>query len=1003
MLQMKIRAYIAVVLLYIAITFAGSCFAWGNSSQLPRVALIYSDRLESPSPKDDYDGICGKLGWVLGKWENRQVSELIKKLDTYDVVICGRQYNLANKQNFAIYAQEWKAFLERGGIILVAPVMDSDTNWIHALGSGFLFKTESSGGGGQNTVTNPNADMSFEKVVSRWAAFKDWSSEWSVANSTPEGMPIVMYQRVGKGIILVSTAYRAGNSSWSFPSEKDLSSIWNYMIMERNKASSVEVSLLSWGDISLGENNASVDIKNLRKEAIDIVINIGSVKNREITSCNTTVEGRIAAEGSKAFSIPYRITSDIPDFLFLTVAETGKGTYFRTWQGVNIEDLKRLIESINEKNGKIDEGFNSIRKFCEKIPSLGWMVAFANRHVCEKGDIDKILEKLEKQVIAIAAVGDKQAWKSKSLAIHDVLAKINTEALKVEIMKKRLKSYNGLESQLIARTAVIARVTSPYDKIFFDQPFSLSSSDSLKFKMAANEYENAQLVLIPISREVKNINIYCSDLKDVRGRRITAGNIKVWRVGYVYEQGKWYPDPLIPCNETSIEANKVVQPFWVTVHTPPGTIAGEYTGVLTVRTGQPEQSISVPISVSVWDFEVPRELNFPTDVTLRVNLLARFFFGDKAAEEPEKYISPQLCRKYMEFLLSYRLTPTRPWSFEGSALAGIPYLGWKEKNGRWLFDFKEYDKNIQLILNKGGKMFCAATLPGVHLAAGMNSEKLNFLSLDVYIPKIYEHLKKKGWLSKAYFYGWDEPSARVLDKVQAEAVLCKQLAPEVKILVPYNLGNVLENGHEDCADIWVPMRGLWRKSLEALRVKDKIVWGYQCGGATAGSLYGIPGPNIDKYALLWVVEKLNLEGFLFWGTVSPWRYNGINDIERDGTPKISWRSGFGDGLLAYPAGHKPEDGLNPSLRLELLRDGLEMWEYFHLLKLRIGELERNDKKDEKDMALLIKESKSIIKISDDLVKDEMTYSNDHERYAGKRALIAEKLEKINSCLKKRSR
>lgn len=998
---MKFKVYISAVLLCIAVTFAGSCFAWGSSAQLPRVALIYSDRLESLPPRDDYDGICGKLGWVLEKWENRQISELVKKLDTYDVVICGRQYNLANKQNFAAYAQEWKAFLERGGIILVAPVMDSDTSWIHALGSDFLFKAESFGNVGQSTVTNPDADISFERVVSRWAAFKERAPEWSVTNSTPEGMPVVMYQRVGKGIILISTAYRAGNSNWSFPSEKDLNSIWNYMIRERNKISSVEVSLLSWGDISLGENNVLIDVKNLRKETIDIVINIGSVKNREVTSFSTSTEGRIPAGESRTFSIPYRITSDIPDYLSISVTETGKGTHFKTWQAVNIEDLKGLIESSNEKSRKTDENLSSIRKFCEKIPSLLWVVTFADRYASEKRNIDETLEKFKEQIIAIAAAGDRQAWKDKSLAIHNMLAKINTQALEIEIIKKRLESYNGLENQLVTRAAVIARVTSPYDKIFFDQSFSASSSDSLKFKMAVNEYENAQFVLIPVSREVKNISVHCSDLKDIRGHKIAASNIKVWRVGYVYEQGKWCPDPLIPCNEASIEANKVVQPFWVTVHTPRGTIAGEYTGALTVRTGQPKQSISIPMSVSVWDFEVPRELNFPTDVTLRVNLLARFFFGDKAAEESEKYISPQICRKYMEFLLGYRLTPTRPWNFEGG-LAGIPYLGWKEENGRLLLDFKEYDKNVQLIIDNGGKIFCAATLPEVHLAAGMNSAtKMKFLPLNVYISEIYKHLMEKGWLSKAYFYGWDEPAARVLDKVKAEAVLCKQLAPEVKLLVPYNMGNILEDSYGDCADIWVPMRGFWRKSLDKLKSKDKTVWGYQCGGSTAGSPYGLHGPNIDKYVLFWVIEKLNLEGFLFWGVDSPWRFNGIDDIEKDGTPKMSWRSDFGDGLLVYPAGHKPEDGLNPSLRLELLRDGLETWEYFRLLKLGIDKLECSGKGG-KEMAALIKESKEAIKISDDLVKNETTYSKDPERYAYKRALIAEQIEKINSYLKKQS-
>ena len=60
-------------------------------------------------------------------------------------------------------------------------------------------------------------------------------------------------------------------------------------------------------------------------------------------------------------------------------------------------------------------------------------------------------------------------------------------------------------------------------------------------------------------------------------------------------------------------------------------------------------------------------------------------------------------------------------------------------------------------------------------------------------------------------------------------------------------------------------------------------------------------------------------------------------------------------FLCYPAGAKPEDGLNASVRLEAIRDGIEDWEYFNMLRNLLEEKKSEASAQIRAAALLMDE------------------------------------------------
>ena len=170
-------------------------------------------------------------------------------------------------------------------------------------------------------------------------------------------------------------------------------------------------------------------------------------------------------------------------------------------------------------------------------------------------------------------------------------------------------------------------------------------TSSIGLFAARGETVDAQVVVRAPAGGLTNVNLSASPLTGPGGATILASNITIYREYYVSVTGTGnygggsnpplgsgtYPEPLIPFNEpesgsplcgtaavlkacnANISAGQN-QPYWIDISVPRGaqnSLPGIYTGSISVTATQGSQS--VPVSVTVWNFELPPQ---PTELSL---------------------------------------------------------------------------------------------------------------------------------------------------------------------------------------------------------------------------------------------------------------------------------------------------------------------------------------------------------------------------------------------------
>jgi hypothetical protein len=227
-----------------------------------------------------------------------------------------------------------------------------------------------------------------------------------------------------------------------------------------------------------------------------------------------------------------------------------------------------------------------------------------------------------------------------------------------------------------------------------------------------------------------------------------------------------------------------------------------------------------------------------------------------------------------------------------------------------------------------------------------------------YLKGIEAHLREKGWLDKAYVYWFDEPEPKDYAFVMNGFAKLKKHAPGLRRMLTEQVEKDLVGG----PNLWVPLTpSLNVEGVEARRAAGDQFWWYVCCGPTAPyATEFIDHPGTELRVWLWQTWAERVTGVLIWETVywtSGTAYTNraapqnpyldpmcwVTDGKLAPGTKRPW--GNGDGRFFYPplaaADGKPAspvlDGPVDSLRLELLRDGIEDYEYFALLKRLLGE------------------------------------------------------------------
>ncbi len=497
---------------------------------------------------------------------------------------------------------------------------------------------------------------------------------------------------------------------------------------------------------------------------------------------------------------------------------------------------------------------------------------------------------------------------------------------------------------------------------------------AVRISAARNEYEAFQLVLRP-TKTFSGVKVTPRTLIGPKKSTIPAYNIVVRNVEYLNVteptsadvRPGWYPDPLPEFSPFTASAGRNT-PVWVAVYVPPKTAPGDYKG--TIDIAAPGLKLSVPVIVHVWDFELPTVSRLRTAYGCGMSGPSTYH-GATTLEQKRKLLD-----HYNREFWRHRVAPYEPYKF-------YEIKGTVE-NGRIKLDFSEFDIAIQ----KYFALFNGFKLPGFAMGetGGMDfGDNYDQLKIE-YMRMVAEHLLNKGQLSKGYNYIFDEPTPEDYPNVKHAAELCRMADQRIKVL----LTEQVEDELIGYVDIWVPLLSSYdeQKSKARQQAGEEVWWYVCCGPHHPYPNNFIDYPAIDHRILHWITWRYGVNGILYWNTTY-WRDNPW-ETPMSYTPDGKGKWGNGDGRLLYPPVKKPsakfvDRGPIPSIRWEMIRDGIEDYDYFAILKAKLAKAKPGP---------AVEKAKAALQLVNELAKSRTEYTRDPAKLESAREAVARAIESL---------
>jgi len=551
-------------------------------------------------------------------------------------------------------------------------------------------------------------------------------------------------------------------------------------------------------------------------------------------------------------------------------------------------------------------------------------------------------------------------------------------------------------------------------KISQDKALPETKGQAIVIRAARNEAEAAQLVIRPII-SLRDFVARAKALTGPSGTIIPAENVEVLRVRYVNVTqatdkssvpGLW-PDPLPPfTGPIDLEAGKN-NPLWVRVKVPRQVQAGIYRGSI-VLTAQ-SYTAEVTLHVEVYDFVLPDRMTCTTAFGFSPQNVFRY---QKLSEPQQKR---EVLEKYWANFSAHHISPYDPAPLDDFTVTWPKITDSIEPEQlKPVFDWAAWDRAIQRATDRyhfnsfrlhipglGGGSFHARYEPKL---LGFKEDTPHYkAAFNAYCCELAEHLREKGWLDEAYVYWFDEPAPKDYEFVMNGFRKLKQAASDLNRMLTEQVEPKLLGG----PNIWCPVSNNYKhEPAEERRQHGEKFWWYVCTGPKAPycTLF-IDHPGTELRIWLWQTWQRKIDGILVWQTnywTSPAAYPDPQHPQNPYEDPMGWRSGYstpksekrpwgnGDGRFVYPpeaAGdaHPAEpvlDGPVDSIRWEMLRDGIEDYEYLAILQRLL--------KDKKDRLTAQQQQKfaAMLEVPEVITKDMTTFTKDPALIEARRDQIA---------------
>lgn len=472
---------------------------------------------------------------------------------------------------------------------------------------------------------------------------------------------------------------------------------------------------------------------------------------------------------------------------------------------------------------------------------------------------------------------------------------------------------------------------------------------------AGNEHVPFQVVItVPVPegwrpKAPDGFFVSTSDLTSSGGKVIPQKQVSLFMEHYIQIYGMssrvgatgYWPDALAPLKESfSMQAQYAVvgnRPIWVDISIPTGTATGTYNGTITV-TQHGTKVETLGVQVVVYNFSLPEQTHLITYFNISKGELGRLY--NKPASNPE---IEQLSQSYFDLLHAHRL---ETWFNEPL----VPELTLKGETVELKFNDQRYDYymnklNTKRVILESGPYELVSQIKAEPFSPIFNK------IVKSYLAAVDSYFRKNGWTDRLVFNSpIDEPNTKKdYEETRQWATLVHETAPGVHFLAT-------ESPVSDNPE-WGTLRGyvnnfcVHGNSLNDPKVKQALLeeqakggeatWYISCDQAYPQPNYFIDAPAMDPVMVPWITARYHMNGILYWAA------NFWNQTPDPWLDPVTYISGFdcsggyvlnGEGSLIYPGDHAKTYTGQPnvigpvsSIRLELLREGIEDYEYLWML------------------------------------------------------------------------
>jgi len=520
-------------------------------------------------------------------------------------------------------------------------------------------------------------------------------------------------------------------------------------------------------------------------------------------------------------------------------------------------------------------------------------------------------------------------------------------------------------------------------KITPNTPSPTMVSAGIDITGARNEKQSFQVVIQP-QQSFNFQTITATDLTGA-GETIPSANVSFYALDYVPIVSKSYltpttytgpiGDPLVEVTTKALSVAEGNHALWVTVDIPARTATGTYQGSLTIQGDAPGASMTIPLTLTVYDFELPEYSTFQSsmggqmmNLSVRGGNVGFDYHGLTTSAEKEQLI-----------IMMYDIMAKNKFTPKSTTIASVGY-SWTpppqgynvDAPGNYFYlynwDFTDMNEHLSHYINdlKVNSVLIDATNPticnqkwlapnlfawgpvpgdpGYDITIEITQRQFDKLITDYYGAIAY-NLEQNGWLDYVYFWVDEtENDQRILHWMRT--LKSDPLIGRIKIAAAVQ-GYSYFTYKENPGDTEYAFNGLltytpesdenyqrWEKffftdyNIEPGREK---LWNY--GVTTSRTVIDAPGVN-NRITAIDMFHRGG-SGYYIWDTI-------VYDPGTSGAADNPWKDPYtvwGNGAMAFfypplkdgfPTG--PDFTLTPSLRMMIYREGVDDYEYARILE-----------------------------------------------------------------------